>query len=214
MRLRTYSRVRGSAPIRTTQIMCKAQLASRFPPRFSRCLTTLPEDASQGRHATNSSEGGLIAQTLGIVSRGDEKGGGVVRADSRQGEQPGCGVSHKPGELPLELSDLLGQGFVAAGHRAKGELGGALQVGRIAADTKTSGDSGKFLCSEPMQLLAEILRSRDKQALELVGRLAPCLDRGAPGRSEGSDHLDLTIWALGLSHGLAGENGASSRFRV
>src|SRR5215210_3169634 len=34
--------------MRTTQIKCRARLASRLPPRLRRCLTTLPEDASTG----------------------------------------------------------------------------------------------------------------------------------------------------------------------
>jgi hypothetical protein len=48
VRLATYSLVRRSRPILTTQIMCSARLASRLPPRLSRCLTTLPEEASTG----------------------------------------------------------------------------------------------------------------------------------------------------------------------
>src|SRR5215204_1967836 len=41
-------RVRSSILMRTTQIKCRERLASRFPPRLRRCLTTLPEDASTG----------------------------------------------------------------------------------------------------------------------------------------------------------------------
>ena len=48
MRLARYSRVRLSLPIRTTQIMFRARLASRLPPRLRRCRTTFPEDASMG----------------------------------------------------------------------------------------------------------------------------------------------------------------------
>lgn len=44
----TYSQVRRSAPIRTTQIRCKARLASRLPPRLSLRRTTLPEEATMG----------------------------------------------------------------------------------------------------------------------------------------------------------------------
>src|SRR3712207_850972 len=40
--------VRRSRPIRNTQIECSARLTSRLPPRLSRCLTTLPEEASTG----------------------------------------------------------------------------------------------------------------------------------------------------------------------
>ena len=48
VRRQTYSLVRWSRAIRTTQIRCSARLASRSPPRLSLCLTTLPEEASMG----------------------------------------------------------------------------------------------------------------------------------------------------------------------
>src|SRR5215211_360024 len=48
VRLETYSCVRRSRRIRARQIMYSARLASRFPPRLRRCLTTLPEEASTG----------------------------------------------------------------------------------------------------------------------------------------------------------------------
>ena len=48
MRLATYSLVRRSRRIRARQIMYSARLASRLPPRLSRCRTTLPEEASMG----------------------------------------------------------------------------------------------------------------------------------------------------------------------
>src|SRR5215216_903714 len=48
VRLATYSLVRRSCLIRTTQIRCRERLASRSPPRLRRCLTIFPEDASIG----------------------------------------------------------------------------------------------------------------------------------------------------------------------
>lgn len=48
VRRETYSLVRWSRAIRTTQIRCSARLASRLPPRLSLCLTTFPEEASMG----------------------------------------------------------------------------------------------------------------------------------------------------------------------
>ena len=73
--------------MRTTQIKCGERLASRFPPRLRRCLTTFPEDASTGETPAQTGEGGLAIQPLGIVSHGQQERRGVIRTDCWKGDQ-------------------------------------------------------------------------------------------------------------------------------
>src|SRR6478672_545383 len=48
VRRATYARVRGSLRIRTIEIVHRALLAVRWPPRLRRCRVVFPEDASNG----------------------------------------------------------------------------------------------------------------------------------------------------------------------
>ena len=66
VRLATYGWVRSSLPIRTTQIMCRARLASRLPPRLSRWRTTLPEEASMGETPQRLAKEASLARRSGL----------------------------------------------------------------------------------------------------------------------------------------------------
>src|SRR5688500_576720 len=66
VRLATYSCVRVSRHIRDRQIMYRARLASRLPPRLRRCLTTLPEEASRGSGRFEASPTAILQDTHSV----------------------------------------------------------------------------------------------------------------------------------------------------
>jgi hypothetical protein len=61
-----YAWVRRSRPIRNIQTVCSARLASRLPPRLSRCLTTLPEEASMGETPQRLAKDASLFNLLGL----------------------------------------------------------------------------------------------------------------------------------------------------
>src|SRR5918994_7720149 len=68
-RLATYSLVRPSCLMRTTQIRCRQRLASRSPPLLSRCLTTFPEDASMGETPQRLAKEASLFRRCGLSPR-------------------------------------------------------------------------------------------------------------------------------------------------
>jgi hypothetical protein len=152
VRRATYSRVRLSLPLRTTtQIRCRARLAFRLPSRLSRCLTTLPEEASTGETPQRPRERGLLVQALRIVSGHNQERSGVMRTDGRQGDQPRSDLSHQPVQLRVKLGNLLREDLMTAGHRTERELGRRANVIGITAEAETGTGSDELLGGELAQ---------------------------------------------------------------
>ena len=86
--------------------------------RLRRCLTTLPEEASTGatpqrRLAKEAS----LPNLSGLSPRDDQERRGVVRTDSRKGDQLGSGLRYQTMKLRIQLGDLLRERPVPSGHR-------------------------------------------------------------------------------------------------
>src|SRR5215207_9201539 len=106
--------------------------------------------------------------------------------------------------MRVQLGDLLREDLVTPGYRAHGEPGGRLHDLEIIAGAEAGGCSDELFGREPAQAVAQLLRGRHQEALELVRGLAASLYRRLAGRSQGPDHLCPAVTALGLSGCLAG----------
>jgi hypothetical protein len=95
---------------------------------------------------------------------------------------------------------------VTAGHRTEREPGCRLRGFGLSAWTEAAGGRNELPGREPAQAIAQGLRSREYEGLQLVGRLTPGLHRGAAGGPKSPDHLHATIRALGRARRLAGQH--------
>jgi hypothetical protein len=116
--------------------------------------------------------------------------------------------------MRVQLGDLLREGLLTAGYRAHGEAGGRLYVFWILAGAEAGGSANELFGREPAQAVAQWLRGRHHEALELVRGLTAGLYRRLAGQSQGLDHLCPALAALGLSGHLAGQYRSSGGLRV
>jgi len=77
-------------------------------------------------------------------------------------------LRYQPIELCVQLGDLCRESFVTASHRTEGELGCRRYVARVICEAEACSHGNEFLRREPAQTVAESLRCRHPQALELA----------------------------------------------
>jgi hypothetical protein len=146
----TYSScVRGSRRIRARQIMYSARLASRFPPRLRRCLTTLPEEASMGETPQRLANEASLFNLLGLSSR--PRSGASRRCRYRcPARRPTQAPRAPPADrgAPLTRRSPQRGSLVAAGHRTQREFGGRGHVTRVTCEAEACGHPDEFLRRE------------------------------------------------------------------
>src|ERR687890_1122626 len=158
--------------------MYRARLASRFPPRLRRCRTTLPEEASMGdtpqrlaKEASLLNLWGLSPATVSSVAAwsvpmpAKETSSGATCLTSRSS----CASS----------SAISAESLVTASRRTESEFGCRQYVTRIISEAEACGHGDELLSREPAQTVAQFLRCRHPQALELVSGLRSGLHSGA-----------------------------------
>jgi hypothetical protein len=69
----------------------------------------LPEDACWGLTPHSAVQGGLAAESVGVVAGGDEQGRCVVRADAAAGQQGRSVAGDGGSDLLFQLADLVGE---------------------------------------------------------------------------------------------------------
>lgn len=103
VRLATKARVRGSEIVRTWAMIHSALLAARSPPRLSRCLLVLPDEASTGL-APHSAAMAASPWSRSGLAPAVTRSWAAVTADAVAGEQPGCVCGEQGGYLLLQFT--------------------------------------------------------------------------------------------------------------
>lgn len=142
----------------------KAELAWRLPPRLSRFLTTVPDEASIGDTPQKWAKAPLVSQALGVVAGRHEERSGRLEADAVTGDQLGGSGRHEwlqdrlqLGELGLELED-------AHGEEPKGVLRGTVRGGGIAG-AQLRRRAHQFEHVGPAKLFAQVLGTGEATGL-------------------------------------------------
>ena len=104
--------------MRTTQIRCRARLASRLPPRSRRWRTTLPEEASTGDTPQRLANDASLPNLSGKCSLATIRSGVAAWSVPMAGRavSSGSALRDQTIELGVETGDLLGEGLVTVGH--------------------------------------------------------------------------------------------------
>ena len=110
----------------------KALLASRSPPRCSRCRSVRPEETGIGAAPQSRAKERSERSRPGVVSGGDQQLPGGVDADAGQGDQMWGSCGDERGELGVEVIDLGLQCLPAAGQRTQRGLSCRGRVGQWA----------------------------------------------------------------------------------
>ena len=155
-------------------------------------------------------KGRLVAQSFGIVSRGDEERRGGVGSDAERGHQFGRGLFDQGLEDGVDLGDLLFEGDGSPGQHPQAELGerddvafGSGPIGR--------GPLEKVEDVEASELVSDGLGGSRDQVAHLVERLGPTLPRRCSGNAQNPHGFDVSVPRLGLAAGVAREGGPGGR---
>jgi hypothetical protein len=126
---------------------------------------------------------------VGVVARGDQQLRGALHADAGLGEQRRGGLLDQPGDVGVELGDLLDE--LEVGKPLERELGGRLHGGHDRARTQCGGLADLGQPGHPGERRTQLFWGGDDQGVQLVDRG----DLGAHGRSAGHpqhpDHLHV-----------------------
>ncbi len=119
-------------------------LALRFPPSVESVAFGQPGGGIDGGGAAEVSEGGLVAEPLGVVSDGHEEGAGGVGAHAVAGHEVGGGGGDKGAEDGVEAADFGFEVLYSAGQFAQGVLGRTRRGGRVGGpETGGGGDHAR-----------------------------------------------------------------------
>jgi hypothetical protein len=104
--------------------MCSARLACRSPPGLRRWRLVLPDEALTGAGGAERSERAFaFAESVDVLTGGDQEPAGVPGLDREQTGRPGSGRGHEMLELGIEHTDLAVKRADAIGERfADGDL--------------------------------------------------------------------------------------------
>ena len=128
----------------------------------------------EGGGAAEVSEGGVVAEALGVVAGGDEQDRGALGADAGPSRERGGGLGHEQFEGGVELGDLGLEGLGAAGQHPQGALGERHHVAALAGPV-TGGAFEEPVHIEISQLGPDRFGSGGDDAAHLVERLGPGL---------------------------------------
>ena len=111
-----------------------------------------------GTSAAQGSEGRFCGHAFGVVTGGDEQGGGSVGTDSRGAEECWVGLGAEMADLFVEFCDFCGERLVSAGQDAQG-LSGVGGGGLGGSGSETGACFDLCLGGESMELLFDLLGS-------------------------------------------------------
>src|SRR5215210_8501431 len=122
--------------MRTTQIKCRARLASRLPPRLRRCLTTLPEDASTGETPQRLAKEASLPSLSGLSPTVSKSVAAWSVPIAGREISWGTVSDTKRSSCVSSSASLLREDLVTPGHRAESKLGSRLYIIQIFAGTQ------------------------------------------------------------------------------
>jgi hypothetical protein len=154
-----------------------------------------------------------VAEAFGVVAGGDEELAGGLGADALLGEEPWRGGPGELGEVDVELADLGGERFPAAGEvpqRPLGRRGGVHGGGW--APVGAAGDALGGL--QRAKLVPDRFWSGEHEILDLVADLGPGLDRARAGDAQHPDRFDDADACFGRGGRLTGQHRPSGGFGI
>jgi hypothetical protein len=98
-------------------------LAWRFPPRFRRCRTVLPEEAGIGEAPHRIEHAAWLRSRMGGIAGGDPQRPSDLRPDPAPLPELGRRLGGQPVKLGVHPGKLTVQGLVALAQEAQGQLG-------------------------------------------------------------------------------------------
>jgi hypothetical protein len=152
----------------------KAWLVWRSPPRFQPVAVGAARGGRDRGDAAQMREGGLAAQSLGVVAGGDQELAGGVDPDPGQRYQGGRGRGDQFLELAVELGELGLELLPAPGQEAQSGLGGGGGAGeRSWPHGRAHPHQGLGLA--PKQRGAQLFGGAVQRPVQLLGGCQPGL---------------------------------------
>ena len=178
--------MRGSVRIRHTTIMCRAELACRFPPRLRRWRWVFPLEAGIGQAPHIIAKLASQRRRSGFSPAATISSPALATPTPSRRSRLGGELLDERGDEPVEFGDFVVEVQDPAGEVFQREFGGDHRVA-VSDDVRSPSRAGaKALhAGEVADLVAHLLRCGDDGVVELLQRRTAALDGGL---SRGAQH--------------------------
>jgi hypothetical protein len=173
-------------------MVCRAQLASRSPPRESRCRVVLPEEAGTGAVPDRAAKDASLRSRSGVSTGGDQQLRCSDWTHAVQGHQVRVGVTGQVADLTPQVVGFGGQELVTLGQRLQRgqDCPGGVLLGVGSASCQ--GVEQRFVFQVPI-LLTHRHGGGDEQMVDLVHCRGAGLYRRPAGVVERPQCLDVLV---------------------